>query len=177
MTFGNLQVADSTARRLPWLGSSAYYLVPAIFMLPGSALIAGAVNLTEPKMLVTCLVLGQTFFFCYMAPIAALSMSVIPVHSRARGSSLQILLGHALGDVISPPIIGYISDTASLKQGLQVTWVAVIIAGLSWFAGYSCLARPPMEIIPKQEKDSGTIGWVLQKGMSSACHCTSDESS
>ena len=27
--------------------------------------------------------------------------SVIPVHSRARGSSLQILLGHALGDVIS----------------------------------------------------------------------------
>ena len=91
------QVADSAARRLPWLGSSAYFIVPAAFMLPGSALIAAAVNVSDPTALVVSLVIGQTCFFTYMAPIAALSMSVIPVHSRARGSSLQILLCHALG--------------------------------------------------------------------------------
>ncbi|CAE7656391.1 SPNS1 [Symbiodinium pilosum] len=172
------KVADSAARRLPWLGSSAYFIVPAAFMLPGSALIAAAVNVSDPTALVVSLVIGQTCFFTYMAPIAALSMSVIPVHSRARGSSLQILLCHALGDVISPPIIGHISDTANLKLGLQVTWVAVLVAGLSWLAGYACLPRPPMEILPKQRKDNGAIGWVLRRGMSSVCGCTSaDESS
>ncbi|CAE6959208.1 spin [Symbiodinium natans] len=170
------KVADSVARRYPALGSKAYFLVPACFMVPGTVLIAAGVNVLEPWVLVLSLVLGQTFFFCYQAPIAALSMSVIPVHSRARGSSLQILLGHALGDVISPPIIGHISDVANLQLGLQVTWVAVLFAGVSWFTGYACLAKPPMLVVPRQAKDSGTIRWVLKRGMSSLCPCECESS-
>ena len=170
------KVADGAARRFS-MGSSSYFLVPAVFMLPSAILIAVAVNHLETWCLVVCLILGEMFFFCYQAPIAALSMSVIPVHSRARGSSLQILLGHVLGDVISPPIIGFISDSMDLKLGLQVTWVAVIMAGLLWFAGYCCLEKPPIDIVPKQQKDSGTISYILQTGRESVCGCESDSSS
>ena len=170
------KVADSAARRCS-MGSSAYFLVPACFVMPGAVLIAVAVNYLETWSLVVCLIFGQTFFFAYQAPIAALSMSVIPVHSRARGSSLQILLCHVLGDVISPPIIGHISDVANLQLGLQVIWVAVLVAGLSWFVGYCCLGRPPMVVVPKQPKDSGTIRFILQRGMSSVCGCQSDTGS
>eukprot|EP00913_Durusdinium_trenchii_P024454 g22957.t1 len=98
-------------------------------MVPATALVALSVNLKEKLPLIIALVLGETCFFSYQAPITALSMSMIPVHTRARGSSLQILLCHVLGDVISPPIIGKISVSSSLRVALQLPWVAVLIAG------------------------------------------------
>lgn len=80
--------------------------------VPATALIAGSVNFSDQLLLVICLsafalssqmfkglAIGETLFFTFQAPITALSMSVIPVHTRARGSSLQILLCHVLGDV------------------------------------------------------------------------------
>lgn len=52
---------------------------------------------------------------------------------------------HILGDIISPPIIGAISDgTGSLQNGLQLTWVAIMVAGMFWFAGYYFL--PPLNL-------------------------------
>ena len=80
--------------------------------VPATALIAASVNFSDQLLLVICLsafalssqmfkglAIGETLFFTFQAPITALSMSVIPVHTRARGSSLQILLCHVLGDV------------------------------------------------------------------------------
>lgn len=156
------KVADSVARRI---GSGAYFLVPAVFMVPATALVAAAVNLKEQAPLIVALLMGETCFFSYQAPITALSMSVIPVHTRARGSSLQILLCHVLGDVISPPIIGKISTAASLRTGLQLTWVAVLVAGAIWAAGFACLAAPDIPIKPKSN-DQGTLSSLLTRGMS-----------
>lgn len=164
------KVADSAARRI---GSGAYFLVPAAFMVPATALVALSVNLKEKLPLIIALVLGETCFFSYQAPITALSMSVIPVHTRARGSSLQILLCHVLGDVISPPIIGKISVSSSLRVALQLPWVAVLIAGLTWGAGYFCLAPPPMEIKPKAN-DQGTLCVLLHRGISCLDHFCDD---
>ena len=63
----------------------------------------------------------------------------------ARAGGLSIFILHILGDLISPPIIGYISDrTHSLQTGLQVTWIAVIVTGLYWFAGYYFLPALPL---------------------------------
>ena len=44
---------------------------------------------------------------------------------------------HVLGDVISPPLIGYCSDSlGSLQTALQMTWIAVLVSGAWWMAGY-----------------------------------------
>jgi len=165
------KVADSAARRI---GSSAYFLVPAAFMVPATGLVAAAVNLKETVPLIIALLLGETCFFSYQAPITALSMSVIPVHTRARGSSLQILLCHVLGDVISPPIIGKISVASSLRTGLQLPWVAVLLAGLFWGVGYACLAAPDIPIKPKSN-DQGTLCALLTRGMSCLENFCDDE--
>ncbi|CAJ1395406.1 unnamed protein product [Effrenium voratum] len=156
------KVADYVAQNI---GPGAFFLVPAAFMVPGAILIALAANLKSKAFLVACIIFGETFFFTYQAPITALSMSVLPVHSRGRGSSLQILLCHALGDVISPPIIGFISDKSSLQLGMQLPWMAVILAGLAWFCGYFCLAPPPMATKPRG-KDTGTITNLMYRGVS-----------
>ena len=37
---------------------------------------------------------------------------------------------HVLGDLVSPPLIGYFSDTTgSLQVALQMTWIAVLVSG------------------------------------------------
>ena len=58
---------------------------------------------------------------------------------RSFSSAIIIFFQHALGDVISPPIIGAISDSSSLRKGLQVTWVMVLISGCIWFYGWIIL--------------------------------------
>ncbi|CAJ1420660.1 unnamed protein product [Effrenium voratum] len=129
------KVADLMAQQI---GSKAYFLVPAVFMLPGAILTAFAVNL-------------------------------------GRGSSLQILLCHVLGDVISPPIIGAIADVRGLRTGLQLCWVAVLVAGFMWGCGYKCLTAPPISIKPKPQ-DSGTIGYILSRGKTWLDACYGEES-
>jgi hypothetical protein len=72
---------------------------------------------------------------------------------RAKSSALQIFFQHILGDMISPPIIGAISDgTGSLRAGLQITWMVVGLSGLVWWIGGWML--PSFEI-PNEEADEG----------------------
>merc|ERR1719188_2223454 len=67
-------------------------------------------------------------------------VSAIPVRLRSRAAGLQMFFTHVLGDVISPPIIGAISDQAhSLRHGLQICWMMVLVAGAFWMAGKAVL--------------------------------------
>lgn len=60
---------------------------------------------------------------------------------------------HVLGDVISPPIIGEISDrTGSLRAGMQVTWMMMFVAGAWWFFGYTCLS--PLRVADERGSDA-----------------------
>ena len=81
----------------------------------------------------------------YTAPISAISITVIPPRLRATSCGVLIFCQHILGDIISPPIIGAISDaTGSLKNGLQITWIALLLSGVAYFIGYACLE--PLDI-------------------------------
>ena len=44
--------------------------------------------------------------------------------------------------------LGAISDSSSLRKGLQITWIFLLISGVVWYLGYVYL--PPLEI----DKDS-----------------------
>lgn len=76
------------------------------------------------------------FYRTCLAPITTISISCIRPQLRAKSSAMQIFFQHVLGDMISPPIIGIISDsTSSLQTGLQITWMTVALSGLSWWLG------------------------------------------
>jgi hypothetical protein len=50
-----------------------------------------------------------------------ISVNCLSVETRARGMGAQIFVQHILGDVISPPIVGAISDSSgSLLAALEV---------------------------------------------------------
>jgi hypothetical protein len=63
-----------------------------------------------------------------------------------------------VGDVIAPPIVGGIStSTGSLRTGMQVTWLAILVSGVWWFCGYYFLVpfRPP-----KDGENKEDIGYI-----------------
>lgn len=118
------------------------FFVSAIYTIPATIFLLLAINITGNKAVaVICIFLGVICLFTNLAPMASLSITCIPPILRARSCALQIFMQHVLGDMISPPIIGVISDeTNSLKTGLQITWLAVILSGIFWFMGYFLLS-------------------------------------
>jgi MFS transporter, Spinster family, sphingosine-1-phosphate transporter len=142
---GNMLGAKTTeyyhSSKLP----NSHFFVSAIYTAPATLFLFIAINFTGStngikSLTIICIFLGVICLFTNLAPMASLSITCIPPSLRARSCALQILLQHVLGDMISPPLIGLISDeTNSLKTGLQITWVAIICSGIFWFVGYSCL--------------------------------------
>jgi MFS family permease len=66
------------------------------------------------------------------------------VHPSLRGTAyaINILVIHALGDAISPPLIGLISDqTKSMSVGFGVVGVAMVVSGAVWLLGARHLER------------------------------------
>jgi hypothetical protein len=60
---------------------------------------------------------------------------------RAAGFALNILVIHALGDVLSPVVIGILGDRYDMTFAFSVVGGTFILAAIFWFAGMSFLAR------------------------------------
>jgi hypothetical protein len=118
-----------------------------------------AINIPRPLGLnCVLIILAEVCVWTYIAPISAVSMSAVPPRLRARSSGLQIFVQHVLGDVISPPILGAVSDAAgSLQTALQLTWLALLLNAAVWVAAYWFL--PPLEYTDHAEsaKQSGKV--------------------
>jgi dipeptide/tripeptide permease len=54
---------------------------------------------------------------------------------------VNILVIHALGDVISPVVIGILADKYSMEAGFLVVGVMFLVAGVCWLLGARHLAR------------------------------------
>ena len=122
---------------------SAYFLIPALFTIPASIFLLLCINITSSFALMSALlIIGEVFVWTCVSPISAISISVIPPKLRARSCGVLIFAQHILGDVISPPIIGKISDDYnSLQLALQMCWIGIAVSGFWWFCGYYFLSN------------------------------------
>mmetsp|Transcript_42090 Transcript_42090/g.120351 ORF Transcript_42090/g.120351 Transcript_42090/m.120351 type:complete len:450 (-) Transcript_42090:68-1417(-) len=154
---GNLLGAKVTLMAEPHR-ANAGFLVSALFMVPSAAF--GCIMLNSPGDATTTygvLLASEIFLWTYMSPMSNISITAIPVNLRSTSSGLQIFLCHVLGDVISPPIVGVISDTRhSLRDGMQITWIMIAVAGLFWFVGYMVLPPLGTAAIDNGEEDSSS---------------------
>ena len=133
----------TNAREGRW--RSAPFAVSALFTLPAALFTFGALTLARGRWAAyTCLFLGNTCLFTFIAPIGNVAISVVPAPLRARSSGLGVLATHVLGDVIAPPIVGAVSDAYSLRAGLQLAWIAMLASGGAWAVAAVCLAPPPV---------------------------------
>ena len=78
------------------------------------------------------IVVAEVLVFMSTGPVNSAIINVVEPGRRATAVALSILAIHLLGDVPSPPLIGYVSDASSLGRAMLILPVAFGVAGLIW---------------------------------------------
>jgi len=79
-----------------------------------------------------CIALTELLIFASTGPINVAIVADAPPTARAAAMALSIFAIHALGDVPSPPLIGWISDRSTLARAVLIIPVAILAAGVIW---------------------------------------------
>ncbi len=122
------------AQRWSRTNSKALYLVPAL----SSALAVPPALLCffGPHSL-TLVGLACAVFFISLGtgPVNAATLNAVRPEIRATAMAGQLFMIHALGDAISPPIIGAVSDHSTLNLGLGSTLITMLMASAIFYFG------------------------------------------
>jgi MFS transporter, Spinster family, sphingosine-1-phosphate transporter len=114
--------------------SKALYLVPAISAAiavpPALVCFFGPKSLTIPS-----LALAIFFIFLGTGPVNAATVNAVRPEIRATALAGQLFIIHALGDAISPRVIGAVSDRSNLNLGLGSTLITLVLASIIFFIG------------------------------------------
>jgi MFS family permease len=131
---GGTITGGTIAQKWSRTNSKALYLVPAI----SSALAVPPALLCffGPHSL-TLYGLGAAIFLIFLGtgPVNAATLNAVRPEIRATAMAGQLFLIHALGDAISPRIIGTVSDHSNLSIGLGSTLITMLLAAVIFFVG------------------------------------------
>lgn len=109
---------------------SGRLLVCAVGFLIGSPFIAGGLFAGSAAVFLACLFVGIFFYVWYTGPIIAILHDVVPYRYRATIAAAYIFGIHLLGDGISPPIVGLLSQVSELRVALLLPVGMAIIGAL-----------------------------------------------
>lgn len=135
-----------------WLGdflrryvSGAYFIVSAAGIVVSAGFIvlmmqAADAGPSPSPLLWVWIALAVFFLFLNTGPSNTILANVTRPTVRANAFALNILVIHAFGDAISPPILGAIAGR-SWDAALSVVCGVMVLAGILWFWGAAFLAR------------------------------------
>lgn len=122
-----------------WLGDycakysqRGYLLVSALATAIAAPFVWFALTTASPHAYVVCMVIAQLMMFLSTGPINASIVNLVLPQERASAVALEIFAIHALGDAISPSLIGALSDAFSLAQAVKIVPAVVVIAAVFW---------------------------------------------
>jgi MFS transporter, Spinster family, sphingosine-1-phosphate transporter len=157
--FGLITVVAGIAATLSggWLGdflrrylSGAYFIVSAAGIVVSAFFVVLMMRSTDAHpaspFLWVWISLAVFFLFLNTGPSNTILANVTHPSVRANAFALNILVIHALGDAISPPILGAIAGR-SWNAALAVVAGMMVVAGAFWFGG-----------VPFLERDTAAVG-------------------
>jgi MFS transporter, Spinster family, sphingosine-1-phosphate transporter len=122
-----------------WLGDfcakyskQAYLWMSAIATVAAAPFVWVALTTDSHAMYFTCMVTAQLCLFLSTGPINAAIINLVSAGERATAIALEVFAIHLLGDALSPPLIGALSDHFSLAQAVKIVPAAVVIGGCIW---------------------------------------------
>jgi MFS transporter, Spinster family, sphingosine-1-phosphate transporter len=129
-----------TGDRLRGRFPGSYFLVSGIAMIVGFPFML--LTLSAPFPLIWIWLFATCFcLFFNTGPTNTILANVSHPSIRAAGFALNILLIHAFGDVLSPVVIGVMSDRWSMHAAFVVVGLMFVAAGLLWLWGARYLER------------------------------------
>lgn len=140
---GGTALGGWLADRLAGRTRQPYLALSAVSMVPAAVFAAAALMVPQGPLVGLCMLLAQFFLWFYNGPVNTIIANSVGPALRARAFALSILCIHLLGDAISPPIIGLISDhSGSLVLGVALVPVFMLLGALIWGLGWRRLPEP-----------------------------------
>jgi MFS family permease len=120
--------------------SGAYFLVSGVAMLVAFPMVL-LVLWTPFPWAWGFIFLAVFCLYFNTGPTNAILANVTHPSIRASAFALNIFLIHALGDAISPPLIGIIADHSNMGVGFGTVSAVILIGGVLWLWGARYLER------------------------------------
>ncbi len=144
LTFGVLTLLSGVGGTVAggWLGDRLLKRVPAAYFLVSGAGLAlsvpcaAAVILLEDRTWVLAAIfLAEILIFLNTGPLNAIIASVSRAEVRATAYAANIFVIHALGDAVSPTVVGLVSDRVGLSTAFWIAPASLTLAALFCFWG------------------------------------------
>ncbi|HAF95469.1 MAG: hypothetical protein A2X34_09920 [Elusimicrobia bacterium GWC2_51_8] len=152
--FGAVTVAAGIAGNLAggwaadWLrarNKRSYFIIGGLSFFLSVPFGAAAVLVNSLQVSLAMIFFAEFFIFMHSGPYHAAIIETIPVGMRSAAFALNIFIIHALGDALSPYLIGVFSDHFGLSRALfmAVLYLALgggtsILAGYFYEKDYNC---------------------------------------
>jgi MFS transporter, Spinster family, sphingosine-1-phosphate transporter len=122
--------------------SGSYFLVSGAAMIAGFPVFMAALRAPFPWAAWVLIFLACFCLFFNTGPTNAILANVTHPSMRAFGFALNIFVIHALGDVISPVVIGLLNDYyGDMNKSFFVVGLMFLVAGALWLSGTRFLKR------------------------------------
>lgn len=123
-----------------WLGDrwqkrngKGYLLISGWGFLIGTPFAAWAILAPDLTWCMSAIFFAEFFLFLNTGPLNTVIINVTNPTVRAMAFAVNIFFIHALGDAVSPSILGWLSDQWGLRNALLITPLAMLLAGLFCF--------------------------------------------
>ena len=142
-----------------WLGDklrvrykSSYFMVSGAGMLLSVPCGVVALYSSNPTIFWSAIFMSQFFLFLNTGPANAILINVVMPKMRVGAFAINIFLIHALGDVLSPAIIGGISDRTNLQFALlAVTPITMLLGGIFYLLGMRHLDSDTRRVVERMK--------------------------
>jgi predicted MFS family arabinose efflux permease len=144
LTFGLLTLISGLGGTLAggWIGDrlltrvrSAYFLVSGVGLALSVPCAAAVILLDDRTWVLVAIFLAEVFIFLNTGPLNAIIADVSRAEVRATAYAVNIFIIHALGDAVSPTVVGMVSDRVGLALAFWIAPAALALAAGFCFWG------------------------------------------
>ncbi len=149
LTFGLLTLISGVGGTVAggWIGDrllrrvrSAYFLVSGVGLALSVPCAAAVILLEDRTWVLVAIFLAELFIFLNTGPLNAIIANVSRAEVRATAYAANIFVIHALGDAVSPTVVGVVSDRVGLALAFWIAPLALVLAACFCFWGMRYLA-------------------------------------
>jgi MFS family permease len=122
-----------------WLGDrllprfrESYLWVSGITTLAAAPFAFVAFMARDRTVYTAAIAVAAVLIFMSTGPVNSAIINVVAPEMRATSVALSILAIHVLGDVPSPPLVGFVSDHSSLGKAMLILPFAFALGGIIW---------------------------------------------
>lgn len=127
-------IGGAWADRWALRGTDAYLKLSALSMFLAAPVFVGVLSVSAFWAFFALVFALEFLLFLSTSPVSAQIVNCVPPSMRAMANAASIFLIHLLGDMISPPLVGFVSDRSSLWLGMWVFLAGILLSGAIWAA-------------------------------------------